>query len=32
MTYGFAPPALDAVRSWLAGDIEATGQCPVPGF
>ena len=32
MTYGFAPPALDAVRSWLAGTIEAQGQCPVPGF
>jgi beta-N-acetylhexosaminidase len=32
MTYGFAPPALDAVRAWLAGGIEATGQCPVPGF
>jgi beta-N-acetylhexosaminidase len=32
MTYGFAPPALDAVRAWLAGEIEATGHCPVPGF
>jgi beta-N-acetylhexosaminidase len=32
MTYGFAPPALDAVRDWLAGAIEATGRCPVPGF
>ncbi len=32
MTYGFAPPALDAVRAWLAGGIEATGRCPVPGF
>jgi beta-N-acetylhexosaminidase len=32
MTYGFAPPALDAVNAWLAGEIEATGQCPVPGF
>jgi beta-N-acetylhexosaminidase len=32
MTYGFAPPALDAVRDWLAGAIEAEGQCPVPGF
>jgi beta-N-acetylhexosaminidase len=32
MTYGFAPPALDAVRAWLAGDVEATGRCPVPGF
>jgi beta-N-acetylhexosaminidase len=32
MTYGFAAPALDAVRDWLAGNIEATGRCPVPGF
>jgi len=32
MTYGFAPPALEAVRAWLAGDIEAAGRCPVPGF
>jgi len=32
MTYGFAPPALDAVNAWLAGEIEATGRCPVPGF
>lgn len=32
LTYGFAPPALDAVRAWLAGTIEATGRCPVPGF
>jgi beta-N-acetylhexosaminidase len=32
MTYGFAPPALDAVNAWLAGAIEATGRCPVPGF
>jgi beta-N-acetylhexosaminidase len=32
MTYGFAPPALDAVNAWLAGDIEAEGVCPVPGF
>ncbi len=32
MTYGFAPPALDAVNAWLAGDIDATGTCPVPGF
>jgi beta-N-acetylhexosaminidase len=32
MTYGFAPPALDAVNAWLAGDIEADGHCPVPGF
>jgi len=32
MTYGFAPPALEAVRAWLAGDIGAEGRCPVPGF
>jgi beta-N-acetylhexosaminidase len=32
MTYGFAPPALEAVNAWLAGEIEATGACPVPGF
>lgn len=32
MTYGFAAPALDAVNAWLAGRIEAAGQCPVPGF
>jgi beta-N-acetylhexosaminidase len=32
MTYGFAPPALDAVNAWLAGDIDAEGVCPVPGF
>jgi beta-N-acetylhexosaminidase len=32
MTYGFAPPALDAVNAWLAGEIEAAGHCPVPGF
>jgi len=32
MTYGFAPPALEAVHAWLAGEIEATGRCPVPGF
>lgn len=32
MTYGFAAPALDAVTDWLAGDIEAAGRCPVPGF
>ncbi|GAB3374088.1 glycoside hydrolase family 3 protein [Massilia agri] len=32
MTYGFAPPALEAVVAWLAGDAEAPGRCPVPGF
>ena len=32
MTYGFAAPALDAVNAWLAGEIDAEGRCPVPGF
>jgi len=32
MTYGFAAPALAAVNAWLAGEIEAAGHCPVPGF
>jgi beta-N-acetylhexosaminidase len=32
MTYGFAPPALEAVNAWLAGEIEAEGICPVLGF
>lgn len=32
MTYGFAPPALDAVVAWLAGEAEAPGRCPVLGF
>ncbi|KFI05503.1 beta-N-acetylhexosaminidase [Massilia sp. BSC265] len=32
MTYGFAAPALDAVIAWLAGEIDAPGNCPVPGF
>ncbi|MEN3277278.1 MAG: beta-N-acetylhexosaminidase [Massilia sp.] len=32
MTYGFAAPALAAVNAWLAGEIEAEGHCPVPGF
>lgn len=32
MTYGFAPPALEAVNAWLAGEIDAAGACPVPGF
>jgi len=32
MTYGFAAPALDAVNAWLAGEIDAEGHCPVPGF
>ena len=32
MTYGFAQPALDAVNGWLCGELEATGNAPVPGF
>jgi beta-N-acetylhexosaminidase len=32
ITYGFAPPALQAVRAWLAGEIEAAGRIPVAGF
>ncbi|SFD47462.1 glycoside hydrolase family 3 protein [Massilia yuzhufengensis] len=32
MTYGFAAPAVDAVVDWLAGEADAPGQCPVPGF
>jgi beta-N-acetylhexosaminidase len=32
LTYGFAPPALDAVADWLMGKIEACGKCPVAGF
>ncbi|HEU4843764.1 MAG TPA: beta-N-acetylhexosaminidase, partial [Burkholderiaceae bacterium] len=32
MTYGFAAPALDAVNAWLAGELEANGRVPVPGF
>jgi beta-N-acetylhexosaminidase len=32
LTYGFAAPALEAVNAWLAGEIEAEGVCPVPGF
>ncbi|WP_288380444.1 beta-N-acetylhexosaminidase [uncultured Massilia sp.] len=32
LTYGFAPPAVDAVVAWLAGEIDAPGRCPVPGF
>ncbi|TFW31327.1 beta-N-acetylhexosaminidase [Massilia horti] len=32
MTYGFAQPALDAINAWLAGELEATGKAPVPGF
>ena len=32
ITYGFAAPALDAIDAWLAGELKATGRCPVPGF
>jgi len=32
LTYGFAPPALAAAVAWLAGEIDAPGVCPVPGF
>ncbi|GGY06155.1 beta-N-acetylhexosaminidase [Massilia dura] len=32
LTYGFAAPALEAVNAWLAGELEAAGTCPVPGF
>jgi beta-N-acetylhexosaminidase len=32
ITYGFAPPALDAVNAWLAGELEARGRSPVAGF
>lgn len=32
MTYGFAPAALEAVTDWLAGELDAGGACPVPGF
>lgn len=32
LTYGFAAPALAAVNAWLAGELEAAGLCPVPGF
>jgi beta-N-acetylhexosaminidase len=32
LTYGFAPPALEAIADWLTGKIEAKGICPVPGF
>ncbi|MFZ6690989.1 glycoside hydrolase family 3 protein [Undibacterium sp. SXout20W] len=32
MTYGFAPPAVDAARAWFAGEISADGKIPVHGF
>ncbi|MYM84834.1 beta-N-acetylhexosaminidase [Duganella sp. FT50W] len=32
LTYGFAGPALDAINAWLSGELQATGNAPVPGF
>ncbi len=32
LSYGFAAPALAAAIAWLAGEIDAPGVCPVPGF
>ena len=32
LTYGFVTPALEAVNAWLAGEMQATGRCPVAGF
>ena len=32
LTYGFAPPAIDAARAWLAGEVVASGKIPVHGF
>jgi beta-N-acetylhexosaminidase len=32
ITYGFAPPAIEAVASWMRGEIQANGQVPVPNF
>ena len=32
LTYGSAPPALEAIADWLTGKIEAKGKCPVAGF
>ena len=32
LTYGFAPPALEAASAWLAGELTPTGRCPVAGF
>ncbi|MFZ6658884.1 beta-N-acetylhexosaminidase [Undibacterium sp. TJN19] len=32
LTYGFAPPAIDAARAWLAGEVVAAGHIPVTGF
>ncbi|WP_428718667.1 beta-N-acetylhexosaminidase [Undibacterium curvum] len=32
LTYGFAAPAVDAARAWLAGEVRAEGKIPVSGF
>ena len=32
ITYGFAAPALEAVMAWLAGELDATGHCPIGEF
>ncbi len=32
LAYGFVTPALDAVNAWLAGEMPASGRCPVAGF
>jgi beta-N-acetylhexosaminidase len=32
LTYGFAQPALEAINQWLAGQLQASGRVPVPGF
>ncbi|WMW79478.1 beta-N-acetylhexosaminidase [Undibacterium cyanobacteriorum] len=32
ITYGFAPPAIEAVEAWLRDEVQATGQIPVPQF
>lgn len=32
ITYGFAPPAIDAARAWFAEEVVASGQIPVAGF
>ena len=32
IAYGFAAPGLEAVSDWLAGQLIASGRCPVAGF
>lgn len=32
ITYGFAPPAIDAVEAWLRDEVRADGEVPVAGF